>query len=471
MASYDSYESESRSRKSRKSSKRRKKKKRRKKRKKKKKRGHGSDKGRKRRRSNSHTCSSDESQRPSEAKKACLAVGEAAVGERETSTVATGEEPRPEATITTLDGGKLKTVTPAQLANIAKARLFAQQVSTLTAQPNASMGLSNLPTNPLMPAMLQRTWPPMMPQAGLQAMQPMGMPGMQRPPAMMMGAQGGALLPTPAYGGGQGGMMMMPAMFYAQQAAARMRAQQELAVLLARRKIELTPADVNHANRVYIGSIPAVMTEAEIRSMFQPFGNVKRLDLMQDTDTGQHRGYAFVEFAGSGCAEKAIQAINGMKIGDHILKVTWAARPTEQKTASSPEPKGGEGTEPTAKLGAGDEDASPAAEVEQSGQTSAANGVGLHSNCVVFRYACEAGEPLVSQEISEQCSAFGQVQQVVEKQITRPGANVIDVNVYVRFRTFEEAKRALSSLNKRLFGAHSVDGEYVDEDYFYDEVV
>jgi RNA recognition motif-containing protein len=50
-------------------------------------------------------------------------------------------------------------------------------------------------------------------------------------------------------------------------------------------------AAANQANRIYIGSVHWDISEAEIRTVFQPFGEVRSCSLVPNPETGKHKGY------------------------------------------------------------------------------------------------------------------------------------------------------------------------------------
>jgi len=66
------------------------------------------------------------------------------------------------------------------------------------------------------------------------------------------------------------------------------------------------------------------MTEAELRSLFQPFGTVDSVSLVTDRDTGRSRGFGFVEMANKDEAAKAIAALHGQDSGGRPLTVNEA---------------------------------------------------------------------------------------------------------------------------------------------------
>jgi len=87
---------------------------------------------------------------------------------------------------------------------------------------------------------------------------------------------------------------------------------------------------------LYVGNLPHSTTETELRTLFQPHGYIERVSLVTDRDTGRSRGFAFVEMADAGEADKAITALNGTEFGGRTLTINEAKPKAEQ-------PRGGNG--------------------------------------------------------------------------------------------------------------------------------
>ena len=71
-------------------------------------------------------------------------------------------------------------------------------------------------------------------------------------------------------------------------------------------------------------------TENDLRQLFEPFGEVSRVSIITDRDTGRPRGFAFVEMARDEDAAKAIAAINGKDVDGRALTVNEARPKTER---------------------------------------------------------------------------------------------------------------------------------------------
>src|SRR5512138_104950 len=82
--------------------------------------------------------------------------------------------------------------------------------------------------------------------------------------------------------------------------------------------------------KLYVGNLSYSTSEDEIRSLFAQAGTVTSVALIKDRDTGQSKGFAFVEMSNQSEAEKAIQQFNGYMLGQRPLKVNMA-RPREER--------------------------------------------------------------------------------------------------------------------------------------------
>jgi cold-inducible RNA-binding protein len=81
---------------------------------------------------------------------------------------------------------------------------------------------------------------------------------------------------------------------------------------------------------IFVGNLSFSTTEDELRQMFEVHGQVDRVSIMTDRDTGRSRGFGFVEMASNEDGEKAIAALNGSQIGGRTLNVNEARPKTER---------------------------------------------------------------------------------------------------------------------------------------------
>ncbi len=89
---------------------------------------------------------------------------------------------------------------------------------------------------------------------------------------------------------------------------------------------------------LFVGNMSFQTTESELRSIFEPYGEITRIQVMTDRDTGQARGFAFVELADDEEAAKAGTELNGKELDGRALNVN-EARPKPERSG----PRGGGG--------------------------------------------------------------------------------------------------------------------------------
>jgi RNA recognition motif-containing protein len=81
---------------------------------------------------------------------------------------------------------------------------------------------------------------------------------------------------------------------------------------------------------IFVGNLSFDATEGAVRSMFEQYGAVDRVNIVTDRDTGRARGFGFVEMSNDGEGDKAIAALNGRDMDGRSLNVN-EARPKENR--------------------------------------------------------------------------------------------------------------------------------------------
>ncbi len=84
---------------------------------------------------------------------------------------------------------------------------------------------------------------------------------------------------------------------------------------------------------IFVGNLSFNTTEDELRHAFEPYGQVDRVSILTDRDTGRSRGFAFVEMANAEEGEKAIAGLNGTQLGGRTINVN-EARPKAERAGS-----------------------------------------------------------------------------------------------------------------------------------------
>src|SRR5205085_3641685 len=100
---------------------------------------------------------------------------------------------------------------------------------------------------------------------------------------------------------------------------------------------------------LFVGNMSFHTTESELTELFKPFGQVTRVHLVTDRETGRARGFAFVEMPNDEEASKAIAGLDGKELGGRNLTFK-EARP---KTQAGPTAAEGLGSATGAQVGAG----------------------------------------------------------------------------------------------------------------------
>ena len=82
---------------------------------------------------------------------------------------------------------------------------------------------------------------------------------------------------------------------------------------------------------IYVGNLSFEATEDELRGLFEEHGEVLKVNLITDRDTGRPRGFGFVEMADAAQGRTAIEQINGREVGGRTVTVN-EAKPRESRS-------------------------------------------------------------------------------------------------------------------------------------------
>jgi cold-inducible RNA-binding protein len=93
---------------------------------------------------------------------------------------------------------------------------------------------------------------------------------------------------------------------------------------------------------IFVGNLSFGTTEDTLRSMFDSYGAVDRVNIVTDRDTGQARGFAFVEMSVDAEGNAAINGLNGKDVDGRALNVN-EARPKPERASGGGGYKGGGG--------------------------------------------------------------------------------------------------------------------------------
>jgi RNA recognition motif-containing protein len=94
--------------------------------------------------------------------------------------------------------------------------------------------------------------------------------------------------------------------------------------------------------KLYVGNLPFSASESDLESIFAQYGQLDSVTVVRDRESGQPRGFAFVEFGDDAAAEAAIAGTNGMQVGGRALAVN-EARPQAPRSGGGGRGFGGGG--------------------------------------------------------------------------------------------------------------------------------
>lgn len=86
-------------------------------------------------------------------------------------------------------------------------------------------------------------------------------------------------------------------------------------------------------NRLYVGNLPYSFADEELRELFGRAGSVASATVIIDRDTGQSRGFGFVEMSSTAEAENAVRTLDGYSTDSRQLRVSVAR---EREMSRSP---------------------------------------------------------------------------------------------------------------------------------------
>jgi len=84
---------------------------------------------------------------------------------------------------------------------------------------------------------------------------------------------------------------------------------------------------------IYVSNIAFNATTQDLRQLFESYGAVDKVNIITDRDTGQSRGFGFVEMPDNAAAKAAMQGANGKELAGRALTVN-EAKPREPRRES-----------------------------------------------------------------------------------------------------------------------------------------
>jgi len=83
--------------------------------------------------------------------------------------------------------------------------------------------------------------------------------------------------------------------------------------------------------KIYVGNLSYQVTEEDLRQALEPFGQVESVAILKDKQTGQSKGFGFVEMNSKAEGQAAIEGLEGKELKGRALKVNEARPRTESR--------------------------------------------------------------------------------------------------------------------------------------------
>jgi cold-inducible RNA-binding protein len=93
---------------------------------------------------------------------------------------------------------------------------------------------------------------------------------------------------------------------------------------------------------IFVGNLDFNTSEDDLRQLFAAYGQVDRVSIMTDRDTGRSRGFGFVEMTNAEEGDKAIAAVNGTQVGGRALNVNEARPKVDRAEGGVGRDRGGD---------------------------------------------------------------------------------------------------------------------------------
>jgi RNA recognition motif-containing protein len=85
--------------------------------------------------------------------------------------------------------------------------------------------------------------------------------------------------------------------------------------------------------KIYAGNLAATTTDADLNTAFAAYGTVDSCKLALDRDSGQPKGFGFVEMGNDTEAQAAIDGLNGTQLGGNAIRVNVSVPKTQNRAA------------------------------------------------------------------------------------------------------------------------------------------
>lgn len=94
---------------------------------------------------------------------------------------------------------------------------------------------------------------------------------------------------------------------------------------------------------IFVGNLSYNTSENAVRSLFEEYGTVDRVSIATDRETGQQKGFAFVEMSVDAEGERAIESLSGREVNGRALTVNEARPKSDRGSGGGGGYRGGGG--------------------------------------------------------------------------------------------------------------------------------
>ncbi|MEM5787772.1 MAG: hypothetical protein AAGU11_10660 [Syntrophobacteraceae bacterium] len=81
---------------------------------------------------------------------------------------------------------------------------------------------------------------------------------------------------------------------------------------------------------IHVGNLAFDVTEDDLKSLFSDFGEVSAVNIVKERFSGQSKGFGFVEMLNNSEADKAMKALNGIRLKEQLIKLSQAKPPSKR---------------------------------------------------------------------------------------------------------------------------------------------
>src|SRR5450755_3056397 len=86
---------------------------------------------------------------------------------------------------------------------------------------------------------------------------------------------------------------------------------------------------------IFVGNLTYNVSENAVRSLFEQYGVVDRVNIVTDRDTGEQKGFAFVEMSNDAEAARAIESLSGKELNGRAMTVNEARPKADRGSGGS----------------------------------------------------------------------------------------------------------------------------------------